>query len=60
MSKVNEVWHGVKTELCPSAQFLYWYELLEELEYFDLRAGRVRIAKLVTQDDGKMKVEVVR
>lgn len=60
MSKVNEVWHGVKTKLCPSAQFLYWYELLEELEYFDLRAGCVRIAKLVMQDDGKMKVEVIR
>ena len=60
MSKVNEVWHGVRTRLCPAAEFLYWFEVMEELEYWDPGAGCARIAKLVVQDDGKLAVEVGR
>lgn len=60
MSKVNEVWHGVRTRLCPDAEFLYWFEVMEELGYWDPDEGCARIAKLVVQDDGQMVVEVIR
>lgn len=60
MSKINEVWHGVKTRICPAADFMYWYEVMKELEYWDPCAGQVCVAKLVMQDDGEMAVEVIR
>lgn len=59
MCKVNDVWLGVR-ELYPNAQFLYWFDLLEQLEFWDPGAGCARIAHLVVQDDGKMAVEIRR
>ena len=57
MCKVNDVWFGVR-QIYPNAQFLYWYDLLERLEFLDPGAGCVRTAHLVLQDNGRMGVEI--
>lgn len=57
MCKVNAVWAGV-VALVPKARFLYWYELGEELEFYDPDLDLVRSARFVIQDDGSKEVEI--
>lgn len=58
MCKVNDVWCGV-LELYPHARFLYWYNILERLEFMDADTGAIYCAGLGIRDDGRLGVVIL-